>query len=378
MRKRAEYVSWKRQPGLAARLRLTLPSSRDEGLGSGILPVESIDYAAGAGLVRCGAPVAFLAVLLGFSGGLVEAREGFPSSPASTNASTTPLRVKYAADRMAVEAYGVTVDQVLNAVGRESGLLVIAPHVLDRKVNLTFEGLTLPEALGRILRYESYAVRYPQEFSSASSMNAHGVATLWVFPTGEEGLRASTESSQQSGRAMRDDSEMLSDAAGDDPGMTRAVDFALADEDVDTRLEAISDLAQIGGDQAAAALAETLNDPQSSVRLEAVNALGDMGGVTAIQALERALLNPDAEVRGSAIVALADIGGEQSASALAAALYDGDPELREEAVDALGEIGGETAMLLLHHAQADEKAHIREAAAAYLAELVGGRQPIDE
>jgi len=54
-------------------------------------------------------------------------------------------------------------------------------------------------------------------------------------------------------------------------------------------------------------------------------------------------------VREAAIAALAEIGGDDAARALATALNDESASLREDAVDALDEIGGETATRLLRH-----------------------------
>lgn len=147
---------------------------------------------------------------------------------------------------------------------------------------------------------------------------------------------------------------------------------ALVDEDAKVRLQAVTALTIVGGDQAAAALTTVaLNDADFAVRQEAVYALGEIGGEAGIEVLKHALFDPDVSVREAAVDAFADIGGEKSALALAVVLKDADPSLRTEVVDALGEIGGQTAIRLLRQASMDEQGVVREEAADRLAELSG-------
>lgn len=148
---------------------------------------------------------------------------------------------------------------------------------------------------------------------------------------------------------------------------------ALLDGDAKVRLQAVTALTVIGGDQAAAALTTVaLNDADSAVRQEAVYALGEIGGEAGIEVLKHALFDPDVSVREAAVDAFADIGGEKSALALAVVLKDADASLRAEVVDALGEIGGQAAIRLLRQAAMDEQSVVREAAADLLVELSGG------
>lgn len=147
---------------------------------------------------------------------------------------------------------------------------------------------------------------------------------------------------------------------------------ALVDEDAKVRLEAVTALTIIGGDQVAAALTTVaLSDTDSAVRQEAVYALGEIGSEESIEVLKHALFDPDVSVREAAVDAFADIGGEKSALALAVALNDADPSLRAEVVDALGEIGGQTSIRLLRQASMDQQNSVREEAADLLAELSG-------
>lgn len=151
-----------------------------------------------------------------------------------------------------------------------------------------------------------------------------------------------------------------------------SLSVALVDEDAKVRLEAVTALTIIGGDQAAAALTTVaLSDTDSVVRQEAIYALGEIGTEDSIEVLKHALFDPDVSVREAAVDAFADIGGEKSALALAVALKDADASLRAEVVDALGEIGGQTAIRLLRQAAMDQQNSVREEAADLLAELSG-------
>ena len=75
------------------------------------------------------------------------------------------------------------------------------------------------------------------------------------------------------------------------------------------------------------------------------------------------------DVREAAIVAMAEIGGDDAARAVAPALHDDDVAIREEAVEALGDIGGEVAIRFLQQALSDHHRPVREAAEDNLVKL---------
>ena len=205
-----------------------------------------------------------------------------------------------------------------------------------------------PEALDRILRETNFVLRNLDPLSRVGCLGDAYPSTLWVFAASGRGELDGDDAAQSLEAALR---------------------LALVDADPKVRLKAVSELSEVGGDQAAAALAAAaLFDQESSVREEAVHGLGEMGGETAVQILEQALMDPDEGVRETAIEAFTDIGGDDAARALAFALSDEDPSLRADAVYALGEIGGEAAIRALQQALADEQSSVREAAAEVLTE----------
>lgn len=142
----------------------------------------------------------------------------------------------------------------------------------------------------------------------------------------------------------------------------------LSDGDASVRLRAVSALARLDGDGAAAALATiVLSDADPAVREEAVHGSNDLS------VLEQALLDPEPGVRRAAVERIGGLGGDDRARAVAPALGDEDAAVREEAVHALAEIRGQIAVDLLHLALADERGTVREAAAEALAEVASRR-----
>ncbi len=221
-------------------------------------------------------------------------------------------------------------------------LLVATVHAQEAPA----EKQASPEALDRILRETNFVLRKFDPLSRVGCLGDAYPSTLWVFAAPESGESDGDDAAQPLEAALR---------------------LALADADSKVRLKAVAELPEVGGDQAAAALAAAaLFDQDSSVREEAVYGLGEMGDETTVQILEQALMDPDEGVRETAIEAFTDIGGDDAVRALAFALSDEDPSLRADAVHALGEIGGEAAIRALQQALADEQSSVRKAAAAVL------------
>ncbi len=294
--------------------------------------------------------------------GCVDAQDTVTGMRPAIRASPDNLRVATSDGLVTVQARDVSVWALLEEVARQSRLIVVSHDPLDERVTLDFQRLPLPEALDRILRDQSFALEELQRLTGAGDRRDARPRRLWVFSKGPAGDHASADTT------AADDVEDLD--ALDADGLTGPLSLALADDDTNVRLDAVSALAAVGSDQAAATLAAVaLSDGDSSVREEAVYALGEIGGEIGIQVLAQALIDPDDDVREAAVEAFANIGGDESALALAVALNDGDDSVRAGAVDALGEIGGETAIRLLRQASLDEESSIGESAAELLAEL---------
>lgn len=260
------------------------------------------------------------------------------------------LEVESAEGRVRVEAAGVPLEEVLRELARQNDFELRLDEPLGEAVDLQIDGLPLRRAVERIL--DASDLTYGWAGSSEGEGPRGG--TLWVFSGGavEPAPAAAPEPA----------------VVEEDPRLASLIE-ALADGDVDRRLDAISDLVGIGG-PAAEALADTaLFDEDAGVREEAISGLGEIGGEELLATLERALQDPDVYVREAVIWAVSDIGGDEAVRVLGLALGDQEVSMREEAINALGEIGGESAMALLEQALEDSDESIRELASELLEEL---------
>jgi HEAT repeats len=118
-------------------------------------------------------------------------------------------------------------------------------------------------------------------------------------------------------------------------------------------------------DDAAIALLGALaaQDPDATVRRIAATALGNIGGETAAAALEPALADADVEVRIQAMRGLHVISGEAAAGPLGElAVGDADPGLRRQAVHLLATLRSDAAWSTVELASSDPDASVREAA----------------
>ena len=278
--------------------------------------------------------------------GSVEAQQTTPYAPPAD------LQVTLNGNDVTMKARNVVVQDVLEEISRQNGLVVVAHEPLERRLTLEILSLPLPEALRRILRHQSYTFQQAQQ----------APGRLWLFSSGPAPASLKRDAADASGDVDVHEVVMsLSRAAANDPAV---------------RLEAVSSLAISGSVQAAMALSvAALNDEDAAVREEAVHALGETGDRAGRQILEQAILDSDNGVREAAVKALADLGGDDSALALAAVLSDEDPSLRQDVVHALAEIGGETAMGMLRQAAVDPHIAVSEAAVEALAEFFLEEEP---
>lgn len=334
----------------------------------------------------CATRLACLVAGLTLLGEFAAAQDTLKGAQATMHASPSYLHVGIADNLVTVKTRDVAVHDLLEEIARHIGLAVVSHDYLDERITIEFHRLPLPEALGRVLRHQSFALEYPQPISSAGKSSHPLPSRLWVFskepgivPGNNKDGRPSSPNVTSAIGVLR--AELMSE----DPRLRQAavkrlgalgvveavapLSLALADEDEYVREAAIAAVADIGGEEAARALAIALQDEDPLLREEAVDALGEIGGETAIHVLEQAFKDEEEDVREAAIAAVADIGGDEAVRVLAIALHDGNASLREKAVDALGEIGGETAIRVLEQALADHDRSIRDAATKTLAEL---------
>jgi hypothetical protein len=141
------------------------------------------------------------------------------------------------------------------------------------------------------------------------------------------------------------------------------------------RLAAIRTLARQQDDAAIEVLSALLaHDPDGTVRRIAASALGNIGGESAAAALEVALADQDVEVRVQAMRGLHVINGETAATSLGElALRDPDPALRRQAVHLLATLRDDVARSTIDLAASDPDDAVRKAAEEALTRPRGWR-----
>ena len=177
---------------------------------------------------------------------------------------------------------------------------------------------------------------------------------------------------------------------------------ALRDGSDRVRKEAAKELGKRGGPGVGKALEPLLDDEDAEVRKATIAALRDIGDVTATRILEEALKRGDWEHRRSAAAALRELGwraeqneegalyliltdeweelagmGRRAASSLVSVLKDcGDESLREKAVLALGRVGDPATLDTVIETLKDIHPRVRKAAARSLGEM-GRRKAVE-
>jgi hypothetical protein len=273
-------------------------------------------------------------------------------NPAETGRGGSALSIDSVDGLIALQAQDASLQEVLIGIARHCDLQLMLQHSLDARISLSLQPLPLAELLMRLLRQQSYVLQLSARDEGMRAPGRGKSGTLWVF---------SEDSSESTGHRYIE----VGDRRAED-----ALLLALESGDRGTRVEAMHELASIGGDGIVARLAAATGDDDAWVREEANNALGGIGSDLAIGQLEKSLRDADRDVREAAILALAEIGGEETISSLATALQDPDPSLRLEVVESLAEIGGASVMHLLDVALQDPDSDVRQAATDLRAELI--------
>jgi hypothetical protein len=240
------------------------------------------------------------------------------SAPPPTHPATNELRVEIDGGAVTVHARDATLRDIVEEIARSTGLVLVLQDPLDERIDVDLHSLPLSEALHRILREWSFALQHAAQPSRSNESRNARAGTLWIFRKGSERSRASLSIPLADG--------MKESGGAHEVETIERLSVEQADDDANTRIDAVSALADVGGSEAAAMLAVTR----------------------------------------AAISALEDIRGEASVELLAIALNDEDALVRAAAVDALGEVGGETAIRLLRQTSNDEQSAVREAAAELL------------
>jgi len=153
----------------------------------------------------------------------------------------------------------------------------------------------------------------------------------------------------------------------------------LKSDDVQKRLDAVTELGKYDVALTEKHLIKALDDPDEKVKHAAAKALGQGGSQKAVQTMID-WLGPtsDAKTRQVAAGALGDIGGPDATAALTRTLGDSDSTVRQQTVKALGAIGrrgNPNVVIALIPRLEDDKADVRIATIMQLEEL-GDRRAV--
>jgi HEAT repeat protein len=124
----------------------------------------------------------------------------------------------------------------------------------------------------------------------------------------------------------------------------RAVERALRDGDVATRMQALEVLAAHGAAASLGPILGALDDEQRDVRARAARALGSTRDVRAALPLLARVTDGDRQVQAQAVQALGALGDRRAVPALVRLLGEGSAELRAGVIDALGRLGDPAAV----------------------------------
>lgn len=269
---------------------------------------------------------------------------------------TSALYVHIEHGAVTVRARDVPLETVLDRIAQHEGLQLVVQDRVDERVSAELHSLSLSAALRELLGDRSFVLMGSPEIRSADDA---GGGTLWILSSqlSQTGAAAATISRARAHRSN----------ASDGFDSVEELRAALADDDSNVRVDAVSALIDFDDEERAAMLASAaLRDDQPSVRAEALYAMAGGQADAKTPVLARAIMDVDRDVRKAAIGALERSATEGSVRILAVALTDRDVSVRATAVDALGEIGGDAARRVLEAALTDESELVRESAAAQL------------
>jgi HEAT repeat protein len=152
----------------------------------------------------------------------------------------------------------------------------------------------------------------------------------------------------------------------------------LASDDVQKRLDAVTELGKYDVALTEKHLLKALDDPDEKVRHAAAKALGQGGSTKAVHKMIDWLSDHDPRTKQVAAGALGDIGGPDATAALTRTLSDADASVRQQTVKALGAIGrrgNPSVVIALIARLEDDKPDVRIATIMQLEEL-GDRRAV--
>lgn len=206
---------------------------------------------------------------------------------------------------LTVKAKDIPVRRILEGLAQHLGFELIVVGALDGRRSLEVEAKPVEQGLKKILAPASWAFMYKSVGGQSR------LAKVFVFPAKEQQGSAALSrsiSDLPTGLARPSPQRQRAGAATALPnreaGVGEALSELFASDDDEMRAVAIVGLTALGGEQAAGALHQALQDKEAWIRQTAVEALEEIGGAHAIQGLQYALRDENPAVRKAAQEAL--------------------------------------------------------------------------
>jgi hypothetical protein len=282
-------------------------------------------------------------------GCLIWPADGTAESPTAA----TDLSVTVVDGRLSVRLAAAPLDSVLEAIAAQTDLAITIRGDPGTVQAQTFSDLPLVLGIRRLVGEHGLMMVFARADGRRELEHLREVR-IYGDPPSDDVARPGRPLTRTLGRTAEE-----RPAAPEPPGYQE-----LAKKSKAERLMAIRILARQQDEAAIEVLgALAAQDPDATVRRIAATALGNIGGEAAAAALEPALADTDVEVRIQAMRGLHVIGSEAAAASLGElALGDPDPALRRQAVNLLATLRSEAARATLEVAASDPDDAVRAAA----------------
>lgn len=236
-----------------------------------------------------------------------------------------PIEVAFEQDRLTVDVREAPLDEVLQAVAEEAGVIIEIRGDLTAHVTHSFADLPFDEGIRRLLRGHSYILSGDAErsrrieISILTSHREEAPATTGNVSTPDDERNALQRIRALAGRKDADAVAELSRLAGSDPSPV-------------VRSQALAALGRLRIPEASAPVTLALTDESAAVRIQALRSAKSLKGATAISDLQAiATHDPDPAVRKQAVRLMTDIRNPEVPWLLEQATADSDPAVSQEA-----------------------------------------------
>jgi hypothetical protein len=203
------------------------------------------------------------------------------------------LEVTVESSHVSVRAHAARLSEVLEAIGRESGVRMVLRGDLDAPITDSFVGLSLDQAVRRLSRWHSVVLVYDQPSGSAE---ASLLTEVWVAAVSDSpGGPASTAQPVQ-----RDDASAAARPATDVSRPVVDPTSLLAHHNPAVRVRGVQEIVRQQGESVSidALRSMATRDPAAEVRVSALRALSTLDRADAGDVLQAAALEePDPAIR---------------------------------------------------------------------------------